>query len=45
MPEGPVLSNQVVEFDAEGYPICHYPLTEEIHSTEWHPIDYYWDKE
>ena len=44
MPEGPVLSNQVVEFDAEGYPICHYPLTEEIHSTEWHPIDYYWDK-
>ena len=43
--DGDILSNQVIEFDSEGYPICHYPLTEEIHSTEWHPIDYHWQEE
>ncbi len=40
-----MLQNQVVEFDAEGYPICHYPLTEELHSTEWYPEDFYLEKE
>lgn len=44
-PEGDMLQNQVVEFDAEGYPICHYPLTEELHSTEWYPEDFYLEKE
>lgn len=41
LPDGRVLYNQVVELDNEK-PHSHFPLTEELASTEWLGGDYYW---
>lgn len=41
LPDGRVLYNQVVELENE-IPRCHFPLTEELASTEWLGGDYYW---
>lgn len=39
--DGRVLYNQVVELENEK-PHSHFPLTEELASTEWWGGDYYW---
>lgn len=41
LPDGCVLHNQVIELDGE-IPKIHFPLTEELASTEWLGGDYFW---
>lgn len=42
LPDGKVLSNQVVEFEEET-PVAHYALTKELPFTEW--FGGHWDWE
>lgn len=41
MPDGRVLHNQVIEME-DGAPHRHFPLTEELASTEWLGGDFFW---
>ena len=43
LPDGQILTNQVIEFADDGSQ-RYFPLTEELPFTEWLGGDYYWEK-
>lgn len=42
LPSGEMLRREVVVFNSKGFPIEHFPLTEELPFVEWSDTTYYY---